>query len=551
MNESPEKLREINNDRLAPALDVVSSRFADLILQEQQQRQLDEIEQKLGSSQTERELADGLMTALARSCGMRKMTYLICEAENQYRALSSLGLPGSDGSDESPILLTIEGIEPLGAHRSLIDVQELEAASASMVRSFSGKTMLPLCLDQDVLAVIILDRRPTSPSVRNYLIRLAARASQSLSRLRMRNELNSLREMVGNSEPSRMVNLNWVEDWTAVINRLEDRFRQLDDLLSASVRTMSADKGSLMLLDDATNELVVRAVYGIDSAVAERVRRGEEPCLRLRMGEGVAGKVAQSLQPMIVNQVDREPLFLEPQLSKVNSILCLPLHVGGLVLGVLNLTNKTQGKRFNLSHVDEGMRLATQAAQAINNSRIYHLAVLDHHTEVFTRAHLHHRIQDEIVRARRYQRNLSFLAITIEGLSPLRSEAGHEQANQVELLVAKLLQDAVRETDSVARLNLDSFGVLLPETDSLSAMFVAERIHQEALKIDLLRDLKLEPHIGICSFPDRAENALQLVARAEAAMAAAGRCGSNIPVYLTPAMGIELDLRENRWAQTA
>ena len=545
MNRPIDSTSENTNDRLAPALDVVSARFADLILQEQQQRQLDEIEQNLAESKTETEFAARLMAALERSCGMRKLTYLVGEgadkAVGQYHPLASLGLPTAP---DSTVTVGLEGI----AQRSLVDLEELEPGSIAKVRSLAGKTLLPLSLDQEILAVLTLDRRPTSPAVRKYLTRLANRSSHVLSRLRLRTELDGLRAQAAKPEPSSMVNLNWVEDWTAVINRLEDRFRQLDDLLSASVRTMAADKGSLMLLDDATNELVVRAVYGIDSAVADRIRRGEEPCLRLRMGEGVAGKVAQSLQPMIVNQVDREPLFLEPQLSKVNSILCLPLHVGGLVLGVLNLTNKTQGKRFNLSHVDEGMRLAGQAAQAINNSRIYHLAVLDAHTDVFTRAHLHHRIQDEIIRARRYQRNLSFLAITINGLAPLRGEAEHDLPNRVEILVAKLLQDAVREPDSVARLNLDSFGVLLPETDSLSAMFVAERIHQEALKLDLLRDLNLEPHIGICSFPDRADNALQLVARAEAAMTAASRCGSNIPVYLTPAMGMELDLSENRWA---
>jgi diguanylate cyclase (GGDEF)-like protein len=475
---------------------------------------------------------------------MRKLTYLIREGDGQYRPLAVQGLARTPDLESS---LTIDGVEALSLRPSLIDIQELEPSSTIAVRGLLGKTLLTLTAGPEVLAVLSLDRRPTSAFVRNFLLRLAQRASQTLRRVRLEAELVALRE----TEKNPMVNLNWVEDWSLVINRLEDRFRQLDDLLSASVRTMAADKGSLMLLDDATNELVVRAVYGIDSEVAERIKRGEEPCLRLKMGEGVAGKVAQSLQPMIVNQVDREPLFLEPQLSKVNSILCLPLHVNGLVLGVLNLTNKNMGKRFNLSHVEDGMRLAAQAAQAINNSRIYHLAVLDHHTEVFTRAHLHHRIQDEIIRARRYQRNLSFLAVNVEGVNALRTAGDHDRANLIELALAKLLQDAVRETDSVARLNVDSFGVLLPETDSLSAMFVAERIHQEAAKIELLTELGMQPHIGICSFPDRADSALQLVARAEAAVNAAARCGANIPVYLSPAMGIEMDSRENRWAATA
>jgi diguanylate cyclase (GGDEF)-like protein len=215
--------------------------------------------------------------------------------------------------------------------------------------------------------------------------------------------------------------------------------------------------------------------------------------------------------------------------------------VGGLTLGVLNLTNRSSGKRFVATHLEEGMRLAQQASQALNNSRLYHLAILEPTTQVFHRAHLYHRVEDEIVRARRYQRHVSLIAVRLNEIDDIRKSRGHELGNLLELEFADLLKRSIRETDAVGRLGDGSFAVLLPETDSLGAMFLAERIHQEAESFGSLAELSVTTGLGVCSFPDRADNAQRLFARAESAMDTACRSKSELPVYLVPALGAEVE----------
>jgi diguanylate cyclase (GGDEF)-like protein len=210
-------------------------------------------------------------------------------------------------------------------------------------------------------------------------------------------------------------------------------------------------------------------------------------------------------------------------------------------LGVLNLTNRSSGKRFLAAHLEEGLRLAQQASLALNNSRLYHLAILEPTTQVLRRAHLYHRVEDEIARARRYQRHVSLVAVRLKHLEDIRQTRGHEIANLVEIEFADLLKRSIRETDAVGRLGDGSFGVLLPETDSLGAMFLAERIHQEAESFGNVAGLPVATGLGVCTFPDRADNAQRLFARAESAMASACRTHNELPVHMVPALGVEVE----------
>ena len=145
------------------------------------------------------------------------------------------------------------------------------------------------------------------------------------------------------------------------------------------------------------------------------------------------------------------------------------------------------------------------------------------------------------MRARRYQRHLSLLAVNLQGLEQVRNHQGHDLGNQLEVLFTELLQVCVRETDIVARLGENTFAVLMPETDAMAGMFAAERICQQSRESELLTRYYVTAHIGLCSFPDRAENVLRLIARAEMAMASAARCSDSLPVVLAPGLGVEME----------
>lgn len=143
---------------------------------------------------------------------------------------------------------------------------------------------------------------------------------------------------------------------------------ELDDvlelLLAKTQELLESERATLYILDESTGELVSRIVVG-----------GETRSIRMRVGFGIAGLVAQTGKTLRVSDAYRDPRF-EPQWDlltgfRTNNILAAPLknHLGSTI-GVLQVLNKRAAKEF--SDDDEALLVAlgTQAAVVIDNSRL-------------------------------------------------------------------------------------------------------------------------------------------------------------------------------------
>lgn len=142
----------------------------------------------------------------------------------------------------------------------------------------------------------------------------------------------------------------------------------------------------IALMDDSRKVLHVVATAGN----LPRSTRGQ----KLDAVGGVLGRIVQAAEPVVVNEVSEEnrhfPHFKNGSRFEVNSILSVPLRTKGRVLGVLVILNKVTGP-----FIDEDMRLlsnlATSAATAIENGRLYQLA----RQEISERKRAEERLQDE------------------------------------------------------------------------------------------------------------------------------------------------------------
>jgi signal transduction histidine kinase len=143
----------------------------------------------------------------------------------------------------------------------------------------------------------------------------------------------------------------------------------LDDLLELILgritELLEADRSTLYLLDEAKGELVSRLVIG------DKVRS-----IRIRIGHGIAGTVAKTGRCMRIANAYDDPRF-EPEWDlltgyRTTSMLVAPLknHLGRTI-GVIQVLNKKDGDVF--SDEDEAIltALSTQAAVAIDNSRLF------------------------------------------------------------------------------------------------------------------------------------------------------------------------------------
>lgn len=86
---------------------------------------------------------------------------------------------------------------------------------------------------------------------------------------------------------------------------------------------------------------------------------------RIRLGEGIIGEVAMSRTPFLVEDARSHPQL--SQHSLIRTMMAVPVHVTGQVLGVMAVINKRRGGRFSRSDISLLSAIASQAALAINN----------------------------------------------------------------------------------------------------------------------------------------------------------------------------------------
>jgi len=156
----------------------------------------------------------------------------------------------------------------------------------------------------------------------------------------------------------------------ALLNRIGGRLAamlELDELLAEAVRLVQ-DFGypriNLFTMDPAGRELHLKASAGVfDSPLT--------PGSRLELGQGLVGRVAQHGERLLVDDVAAQPLYAGSCPDRTEcSELAVPLHVGGDVVGVLDV----QSPRLNAFDENDVMVmeiLADQIATAIHNAQLY------------------------------------------------------------------------------------------------------------------------------------------------------------------------------------
>jgi len=154
---------------------------------------------------------------------------------------------------------------------------------------------------------------------------------------------------------------------SSLINSSLDIREVLNNSLEAVEQFIEVETSSIYELDTETGELFFGCARGNWSKKIEN--------LRLKVGEGIAGWVAETEQSIIVADVARDPRFF-PSFDAITgfttkSILCVPLKAKDRLIGVLELLNKKDGTGFEAEDLDIISILANQIGIASENARLY------------------------------------------------------------------------------------------------------------------------------------------------------------------------------------
>jgi len=167
--------------------------------------------------------------------------------------------------------------------------------------------------------------------------------NDELSRLKLRYERLQLLYQVSN-----------------IIHSTLDPQQALQLIVSEAVRLMKASSGSVVLINPTSGFLEIHASQNLP-AVAIR--------LKLRVGEGITGWVAQTGKPARVGDVTRDPRYVMARRG-VRSELAMPLEVNNETRGVLNV-DSDRVDAFTATDEELLQELALQAARVIQNTWLY------------------------------------------------------------------------------------------------------------------------------------------------------------------------------------
>lgn len=318
----------------------------------------------------------------------------------------------------------------------------------------------------------------------------------------------------------------------------------VDDLfhiiLDRSTECVEAEHASLLLLDAESNELVIKAIKGLNPKIVEAVR--------IRPGEGISGMVFAEGQPLLVTDLETDVRVLRDKRPRyrTRSFVSLPLQSHDQTIGVLNVADKVSGDAFTTDDLDLLTSIATYTTVAIQRSE-YHrkseelkrISITDSLTGLLNRRYFQERLAEEIERFKRHKLPFSLIIIDIDDFKRLNDTYGHLVGDEALVATARAIRKSIRAIDVAARYGGEEFTVILPQTPKRHAKTQALRIGH-AVEQNLIHSmdgdiLHLTVSLGVASFPDDADQLEDLLRRADQALFEAKRRGKNqVVVFESP-----------------
>ncbi|MSU63068.1 MAG: GAF domain-containing protein [Pedosphaera sp.] len=159
---------------------------------------------------------------------------------------------------------------------------------------------------------------------------------------------------------ARYERLKLLHEVSSVIHSSLDPQQALQLILGEAVRLMRATSGSVVLINPTNGILEIEASYGLPA---------DASALKLRVGHGITGWVAQFGKPARVGDVTADARYVQVR-QNIRSELAVPLEVNGALRGVLNV-DADRNDAFSADDEQLLQDLAVQAARVIHNTWLY------------------------------------------------------------------------------------------------------------------------------------------------------------------------------------
>ena len=301
----------------------------------------------------------------------------------------------------------------------------------------------------------------------------------------------------------------------------------LRTILEHMERMVDAELWTLLMLDEPKQELY----YAIAAGEAQEALRG----LRVKVGEGVAGWVAQHGEALIVPEATNDPRTTnDPRVEQnidqrgkmpaLRSVIALPLRGRKGTQGVIEILNpRAEMSDYTIAFLHI---LADHAAIALENAhdvaRIQHLTIADDTTGLFNVRHLYDVLGRELKQSAKMKKPLSLAFLDLDRFKLVNDVHGHLIGSELLAATGRRLQELSRKQDMCFRYGGDEFVVLMPETSAKSALELTRSLHRGFMDSPYRMKnglaLQVSASVGLASAPDDGWAVHEIIGTADARM---------------------------------
>jgi len=247
--------------------------------------------------------------------------------------------------------------------------------------------------------------------------------------------------------------------------------------------------------------------------------------LKLKVGEGLCGWVAENCKPIVNGNPQVEAGFVvEPGKSTLlQSALVVPLEGLNGVVGVLAMYQANRDA-FTPDHLRILLAVASKVALSVENALKYQQAessaTTDYLTGLPNARSLFVHLAQEVARCRRMKTSLAVLVCDIDGFKQINDSFGHLEGDKLLREFTVRLKDVCRGYDYVARMGGDEFVITAPGLTADAAIEKAQRLNRAAIESGRHvcgRDL-ITLSVGMAFCPDDGTDVERLLAEADRRM---------------------------------